>query len=310
MRNSWIKIGLITLAAIFVSGCSLKPQSSALDVNSIPSSAKVSIDGKDVGVTPLNIKHAPGEVTLRISPDSLPAWETKVKLVAGSETIVRQEIGPTESQSTGEIYYLEKSSKGKASLSVISTPDAVTIRIDGEPKDFTPTFLDNLEEGDHQLVFTSPGFKDRTVRVKTLKNRKLILNVKLAQEIVAIPTPEPAEVSGTPTPTPKVSPTPKVTSTAKTTGTPTPTPKVSPTPSQTLGATSKPYVEISSTPTGFLRVRVDAGTSYAEVAQVKPAEKYPYLATKNDQDGTPWYQIEYSTGKNGYVVSTYSKKVE
>ncbi len=289
----------MVVLSVFLSGCSIGASESGLDVNSSPGS-KVFIDGKEVGLTPFLVKHKAGDINLRLVADNKPSWESSVRLIAGSQTVVREEFGASEIESAGAIYYFDKGTKGKSALAVVSSPEAVTVRVDGEPKGFTPLQLDNLTEGDHLLVLSSPGYKDRAVSAKTIAGKKLVLSIKLAQEFLApTPTPTPT-LSGTPTPTPKLSPTP----TAKTS----PTPKVT---ASAIGATpAKPYVEITDTPTTFLRVRSDAGTQFTELAQVKPGEKYPYISSKTASDGTIWYQIEYATGKKGFVVSSYAKKVE
>lgn len=289
---------IIFLSSLLISGCSLQSQPAGLDINTAPSS-KVFIDGKESGSTPLTIKHKAGEVSIKLAPESGPSWESKVKLVPGIETVIRQEFGEDEAQTAGEIYLLEKGSKDKASIAVVSTPDAVTVRIDNQPQGFTPLLVDSLAEGEHQIILTSPGFKDRTIRAKTVKGYKLSLNVKLSQERPTTITPPPTD-----TPTGQVTPTPKLS--------PTPSPKITPTPqaSTTKTTPQKPYIEILDTPTGYLRVRSDASTSSPEVARVNPGDKYPYLSLKTGTDGNSWYKITYATDKEGYVVSTYSKKVE
>jgi hypothetical protein len=76
----------------------------------------------------------------------------------------------------------------------------------------------------------------------------------------------------------------------------------------------KVYVQILDTPTGFLRVRTQAGTAGEEIAEVKPGSKYPYLS---EDSSLGWYEIQYEEPKpglpdgiKGWVSSQYSKKVE
>ncbi|MEK7111708.1 MAG: PEGA domain-containing protein [Patescibacteria group bacterium] len=72
-------------------------------------------------------------------------------------------------------------------------------------------------------------------------------------------------------------------------------------------------VEILSTDTGFLRVREKPGPAGAEVAQVKPGQRFLFL---EEDAESGWYKIEYlpaqagEAGKEGWVSNTYSKKVE
>lgn len=87
-----------------------------------------------------------------------------------------------------------------------------------------------------------------------------------------------------------------------------------PTPSPTPEMTAKTYVEILDTPTGFLRVRTEAGTKGEEIAEVKPGSKYLFL---EEDSVSGWYKIQYSEPKaglpdgiQGWVSNQYSKKVE
>jgi len=73
------------------------------------------------------------------------------------------------------------------------------------------------------------------------------------------------------------------------------------------------YIQILSTPTGFLRVRTAPGTAGSEIAQVKPGEKYPFL----DEDvATGWVEIQYEAtapglpnGITGWVSGQFTKKI-
>lgn len=78
-------------------------------------------------------------------------------------------------------------------------------------------------------------------------------------------------------------------------------------PSAQLSAISQTEVEILSTPTGFLRVRLEPSTSATESARVTPGKSYPYL--DQNKDGT-WFKIEYETDKEGWISAQYAKKVE
>lgn len=87
---------------------------------------------------------------------------------------------------------------------------------------------------------------------------------------------------------------------------PTPTPQATP--------STKVYIEITNTPTGFLRVRTQPGSSGEEIAEVKPGSKYLFL---EEDTASGWYKIQYSepkaglpNGIQGWVSNQYSKKVE
>ena len=298
-KNSLKTLGLFLILSVFFAGCSIRPQPAELDIDTSPQS-QVIIDGNESGSTPFNFKRKSGEITLRLVPQSGQPWEEKLRLNPGVRTAVRREFGSDSNQSAGEVYSLEKIRKDKASLTVVSTPDAVTVRIDDQPRGFTSLSIDEITEGEHQLILTSPGFRDRTIRAKTIKGYKLILNVTLAQDFVALPPPpgptQEATISATPAPktTPKPSiPTP--TPTRKVSGSPTPVPP------------PKPYIEVSSS-TGFVRVRSTPTTAEDNIiTQLDNGVKVPYKGTSEDGG---WYKVEYETGKTGWVSKQYTKKIE
>lgn len=77
---------------------------------------------------------------------------------------------------------------------------------------------------------------------------------------------------------------------------------------------TKTFIEIKKTPTGFLRVRTKPGTEGEEIAEVKPGEIYPYLG---DDAETGWLEIQYQepkagmpSGISGWVSGDFAKKVE
>lgn len=72
--------------------------------------------------------------------------------------------------------------------------------------------------------------------------------------------------------------------------------------SATASAKSKATIMISS-PTGWLRVRKGAGTSFAEIGRVNNGEKYQ---VQEEQDG--WAKIKLESGQEGWVSVQYAKK--
>jgi hypothetical protein len=264
----------------------------ALQVSATPR-ATVFIDGTQSGITPFfNDKIKAGEHTLKLVPesttDSLISWEGKINLLSGIITAVNRTLGTSESVSSGEIISLEKiGRKDKSSLAVVSMPDQAVVKINGEPKGFTPLTIDDLAPADYQVTISSSGYEEKTVSAHAVGGYKLIINIKLAQQIEGIEATPSGELQegATPTPSGKVTPTPKATT----------TPKVEATPPE------KPYVKVKETPTGFLRVRLGPSTSATETAQIKPDEMYPYL---NEEDNG-WLKIEYETDKEGWVSGVY-----
>lgn len=260
-------IGLIVGLVFFLLGY-FRPKGAGLLIESNPLAA-VYINGEQVGRTPLEVTREPGEVTVKLVPEGngtpLAPFETRVTLVAGIKTILKRELAESEEASAGETISFEKVGGKEASIAIVSIPDAAQIAINGVVRAFAPYKTSSLVAGEHQIVVSAPGYKERSFSIRTLPGYKLTAVVKLAStgEKVKEEKPPQEEV-------------------------------------QTL-------VEILPTPTGFLRVRDKAGTGGAEVAQVKPGERFLFL---DEDTSLGWYKIEYEKGKEGWVSSQYAKKVE
>jgi hypothetical protein len=258
-------------------------------------------DGEHLGSTPYyNENLKPGEFVLKIVPEStgqaLTPWEGRVSLSPGILTVVNRELGLTQDDSGGEILSFEPlADKTGVSVSVVTTPDGAVINLDGEPRGFAPLTLDNVTEGDHILVITSPGFKERTIKAKTVKGYKLIASVQLGREALAPAEAETeektAEASPSSSPAPKTSP--------STSPKPTVSPKASASPPP------RPYVQIKSPDTGWVRVRSEPSTAGEELAKVNDGEQFSLV---DEQSG--WYKITYETGKNGWISGQYAEKFE
>ncbi|OGD83000.1 hypothetical protein A2572_02200 [Candidatus Collierbacteria bacterium RIFOXYD1_FULL_40_9] len=283
--------------AFLLSGCELNPfaKKAGVQVTASPD-ANVTIDGKPVGKTPYYIENAkPGMTTIQMTAiDSGQTWETKVNLISGTLTTVHREFGASPDKSHSYTLYFEKlSNKDTSSVNVISMPPSATVSIDGKPQGFTPLSVD-IPAGPHVFSFTSPGFQDKIVNAATQNGYRLNLNLTMAT----------MEIVPTPLPTASPSATPSITSTPSKapTNTITPLPKQS-SPSATL---SKPFVEILDTPTGWLKVRESASINSAELAKVNPGDTFPY----RESSPSGWFNIQYATGKWGFISSQYAKLVK
>lgn len=316
MKKSWLIIVGVVLALLLV-GLIVKGKfftklgMAALSV-STNQKATVYLDGNKVGSTPfLNDKLGAEEHLVKLVPEddtSLIAWETKVNLAPNILTVINRNFASTDSASSGEVIWLEKiGTKDKSSLAVVSSPDQAVVKIDGEPKGFTPALVEDLNPGSYQVVVSSPGFEERTVAAKTVAGYKLIVNVQLAQKTEGIaqatPSPESIPTGAKITPSPKLTPAPSQNIT--------PSPKATPKPTTTTTAIEKPYVTIKETPTGWLRVRAtpdgqiikdDSGNEI----HLKPGETCPYL----NEEKNGWYKIEYEKDKEGWISKVYADLVE
>lgn len=297
MRSKLLSALFCLSFAFLLSGCELNPfaKKAGVQVTASPD-ANITIDGKPVGKTPYYIENAkPGMTTIQMTAiDSGQVWETKVNLISGTLTTVHREFGLTPDKSHSYTLYFEKlSNKDTSSVNVISMPPNATVSIDGKPQGFTPLSVD-IPAGPHVFSFTSPGFQDKIVNAATQNGYRLNLNLTMAtMEIVPTPLP-----TASPSATPSISTTP----------TKTPTNAITPLPKQSSpsAALSKPYVEILDTPTGWLKVRESATINSAELAKINPGDMFPY----RESSPSGWFNIQYATGKWGFISSQYAKLVK
>lgn len=304
-KKLWLVVAVVVLTLILL-GLVLKFKilgrqgPGAIQVNSNPK-AIVYVDNAQVGSTPfMNDKIKTGEHTVKLVPEgsdtNLISWEGKIDLSPGVMIVINRNLGESDFSSSGQTLTLEKvGSKDKASLSVTSIPDNSVVKIDGEPKGFTPLSIDSFKPGSYLVTVSSPGYEEESISAKPESGYKLIVNVQLARKIEGI---EDSTASAEQE---------EATSSSSTQTSPTPTPKVkaSVTPSSSKEI-EKPYVTIKDTPTGWLRVRSEPKTSASEVAKVDPGKNYPYLGEKENG----WLKIEYEKGKEGWISATYADLVE
>ncbi|OGG13265.1 hypothetical protein A3D77_05375 [Candidatus Gottesmanbacteria bacterium RIFCSPHIGHO2_02_FULL_39_11] len=247
---------------------------SRLNVMSNPG-ASVFLNEKLVGKTPYLAKQPAGVYTIKLVPDAdspdASTWQGKVTLKAGYETYVKRDLGASEVSSGGEIVSIDKIGETDSEISVSSSPDAVTILLDGQERGVSPQLFRNVTEGDHDVTLTSPGYTARTVRAQAIPGHKVSVEIQLALSAEA------------------------QTQTASDSGQPTSS-------SSTSTGANTTQVTIKDTPTGFLRVRSGPSLSASETAQVKPGEKYPYL---DESDG--WYKITIDGGE-GWIAARYADK--
>lgn len=299
MRTRILSLLVIFFSAIIFSGCTLGiGQKSGIQVTA-SSQVEVSLNNESLGKTPIyQDKGKPGTYTLRLTPadTSLQPWETQVSLVNGVYTVVDYQFGLTPDQSSYYILTYEKlTDKNRTEIVFVTTPSNTPVSIDGNPSGFSSSPITNITAGGHKITFAPAGYQEKSVGVNVKDGYRLIVNTQLATQTI-VPTPTP-----TPTATPSAEiaePTP----TAKSTTNITPLPKQS-TSSATI---TKPYVEILDTPTGWLKVREDATVTSNELAKVNPGDRFSY----RESSATGWYEIEYTSGKWGFVSSQYAKLVE
>ena len=207
-----------------------------------------------------------------------------MKLISEVLTVVNRDLKDSESGSSGEILNLETiNTKDSGEIMIITNPDGVSIKLDGQDKGVTPLLIKNASAGDHEVVISTVGFMDKIVRIRTTNGYKLIINAQMASGSSQKRVETPSVNSVTPTGSQKKS--------------------VTPIPTLSFGS-GKPSIKILDTPTGWLRVRTGPSLSATEAAKVNTGEIFPYLTEESG-----WLKIEYQEGKEGWISSQYAQKL-
>lgn len=171
------------IAATFLG---VKP-TSGLSVLSQPQDATVFLDNQEVGKTPYEDKNLEArEYTVKLQKDNA-SWEKKVKLNAGTVTVVNRDIASDSASSAGEVLTLEE---GRG-LTIISSPSESDVEIDGKSAGKTP-FTANLDAGEHTVLVSHPNYLKRSIRANLPSDFNLTLSVDLAlseADLTVISTP-------------------------------------------------------------------------------------------------------------------------
>lgn len=245
----------------------LKPKMAGISINSSPSST-VYINGIRVGKTPYDGTRSPGEITLRLVPD---AGDKQLAFFETKLTL-GSGIKTIVNRNFGDT---EEYSSGQIiSFEGIGGSDA-SFSVISIP-DSSQIFLDGNIIGFAPIKVStiSPGSHQLIISADGYQEESLSINTVSGYKLTAI-----IKLAKVNTPAP----------------TPTPQPQ------------TQTFIEILTTPTGFLRVRDNPSITASEVAQVKPGEKFPLV--KEDAN-SGWFEIEYISGQTGWVSNQFAKKVE
>lgn len=263
------KFLILVLSSVILSGCSLAPKKSGLEVMSYPT-AQVFINGKEMGTTPYkNLDLKPGDNEIKLVAGTRELKKT-IELQNNINTVIDWQFGDDVNGDSGYILYLEKTGDKKASLLVNTTPDKTTIKIDGEVKGISPIKVNGLTEGDRQLTVSFPGYKDVNIFMKAITGYQLVVNAQLAKEKNDISQIVETQIEAT---------------------------------SSSLNVNQNQKITIKETETGWLKVREASSSSSKEVTKIKPGENYTLL-----EEGTEWDKIDLGSNKSGWISTNYVEK--
>lgn len=150
----------------------------ALQVTSDPAS-KVYVDGKLAGQTPLCKCELPqmlpsGDYSIKIIPtegNSSP-FETKIKIAPKVLTVVDTSF-TDDGPSASVITLSQLPDKNDAQIQVSSLPADAQVFLDSGQIGQSPVLQKNVTESDHEIKLVKKGYKDKIVRIRTIKGYRL-----------------------------------------------------------------------------------------------------------------------------------------
>ncbi len=236
--------------------------------------AKVLLNGKDIGTTPLckceiNERIDEGTYTVQLIPqDNSDSFITKVQINKGVLTALDRTFLPGSFASSYTLL-LEKNYSKDADLAIYSIPSESLVTLDGNDVGVTPLTLKKVSASEHEIELQKGGYGKKTIRLRAVPGYKLKVQALLGTLPSSNEILPGSESSPTPTPT----------------------------------AAQKDTLTILSTPTGFLRVRKDASVNSEEIGRVKPNDTLTIL-----QESSGWFQVQLPDGKSGWISSDFAKK--
>jgi formylglycine-generating enzyme required for sulfatase activity len=144
----------------------LEPAWAMVTLRTEPEDAALSVDGEELGTTPLELELLAGSRKLLFSKENFSPLEVELDVVAGEDM-------------TPAVYQLEPA---PAKLVIASVPTGATVTVDGGYKGLTPLSIE-LSPGDkHVLRLTLPGYQSTNRKLLLEPEEERDLNIKLEPE--------------------------------------------------------------------------------------------------------------------------------
>jgi formylglycine-generating enzyme required for sulfatase activity len=139
----------------------LKPAFAGLSVESLPAGARVLVDGRELGVTPLQASLDAGRYRLAIAHPDYRTWEAPVTIRAGQPL----KVGPIELGLPDGVVVLR------------TDPTGADVRVGGRYAGRTPAEISLAPGVAHELIVSRPGFGaiERSVQVAPRERKALTL---------------------------------------------------------------------------------------------------------------------------------------
>lgn len=161
----------------------MKKPGGAIRVLSNVAGAKVFLDGTELGLAPIDIKDVePGDHVVEVKAPKHLTREERVKVSAGSATVLKLDLQPVASTETG-------------TLKVVSIVPEAAVFIDGQRVGNVPQEKE-LPAGEHFVLVTKTGYRKFEQKVQLAAGKTMTVNAELAEvgQIRVLSTPSGAQV--------------------------------------------------------------------------------------------------------------------
>lgn len=137
----------------------------SLSVVANPSEAKIFLNDKLMGISPLEISTLlAGKYDLKISLDGCETWQKRIEIPAGQKISINANLIKTASY--GEIF-------------INSSPEDAVIFIDSQHHGATPNIIRNIPVGVHQISLVLPGYEKFSENISIHPGKNADLKEKL-----------------------------------------------------------------------------------------------------------------------------------
>jgi formylglycine-generating enzyme required for sulfatase activity len=148
----------------------LEPAWGTLKISTVPTGARVTVDGRDAGVTPASAQAASGVRQIRIEATGHKTWESSVVVKAG------------QTLSMGPITL----GRPDASLTLRSKPAGAEVTIGGRYRGRTPMVADLAADIAHDVVLSLPGYSNYTQSVFADAGRKVTIDAQMKAVVARV----------------------------------------------------------------------------------------------------------------------------
>lgn len=158
-----------------------------ITVRTTPAGARVLVDGRDVGKTPLTIPNlARGTHTVRVMRDGYTSLDRRVSITAGDPTAtltlnLTRTPTPAARGASPPPAAQTKAARDQTSLLVESRPTGATVFLDGKRVGTTPMSLPAVTSGNHAVRLELTGFKPWTASVRVVAGERNRVAASLEQ---------------------------------------------------------------------------------------------------------------------------------